>query len=158
MTTKEFLYKVSTCGPLGEMHGGGIVASLIAIPTVIVFRLFYWLSPNLHLFAQSIFFLASVLAMYATLCFFKEKDPSIIVLDKVIGLSIAYCCLPVNIKLYIVGFLLFHIAGILLPWFIKRTWKYDLCELPHVLGVVVSDVVAGISVHILLRIIAWLGR
>lgn len=158
MTIKEILYNISTCGPLGAMHGGGLIASLLAIPLVLVCQLLNWISPNIHLVLHGLALTIAILAMYATLRMIGEQDSSVIVLDKVIGLSIAYCCIPLSIKLYVIGFLLFHLGNVLFPWIVAKTWDVHINKYPHIFGILASDLLAGIAVQFILRIVAWLAH
>ena len=158
MSIKEILFEISTCGPLGKMYGGGLIASLLAIPLVFICQLLNWLSPNVHLVLHGVALLVALLAMYVAARIPNEYDSSAIVLDKVIGLSIVYCCIPFSVKLYVIGFLCFHIGNIILPWAIAKAWDFHLDQLPNVAGIIASDLLAGISVHLLLRIVVWLAH
>ena len=47
MNLRETCYKVATFGGLGEWLGGGVLASVAAIPIVLIGRLVYYLMPSL---------------------------------------------------------------------------------------------------------------
>ena len=81
------------------------------------------------------------------------KDPSIVVVDEIIGQMITFFLIPVaalgSIKVMIVGLILFRIFDIWKPWPVNK------CEdMPGGLGIVLDDVAAGIYANIILQI--WL--
>lgn len=158
MSIKEIFFSIATCGPLGTMHFGGLLASLLALPIVFLGSMLYWFNPALYYVFLGIALLLATLAIYITLTMPSEQDSSVIVLDRVIGLTLVYCSLGLTIKLYAVGFALFHITNFILPWMLAKIWDIHLNLLPSVIGIVAGDVLAGITIHILLKLIMWLAH
>lgn len=152
------LLRISTCGPLGEMRGGSLLASLFAVPLVFILRLINWLSPHIDFILYAMLMLLCVLSLYVAARALSDQDTSVIVLDKMLGLSIAYWCIPFSFKIYAMGFLLFHCVNFMLPMLIAKTWDIHIDRFPHVIGIIASDVLAGISIHFLLRIVVWLAH
>lgn len=165
MKIREFFFNIATCGSLGAMPGGGLIASLLAIPLTLMTHLVHWLNPFSYWVILGIIFLIGVLSIYITMSMSIDQDFSVIVVDKVLGLLIAYCCIALSLKLYIAGFCLFHIANILVPLVLTRAYdivnNYRLSSfgrLSQLVAIMARDILAGISVHILLRIVVWLGH
>jgi len=75
-------------------------------------------------------------------------DPSIVVIDEVLGMGISLLFLPRNFWLFFIAFLLFRVFDILKPPPINLSQK-----LPAGWGIMIDDVIAGfyalIGVHII---------
>lgn len=69
----------------------------------------------------------------------KDKDPSRIVIDEVVGQWIALLGSPFNVYYLVSGFVIFRIFDILKPPIVK---KYE--KLPHGWGIMVDDIAAGL--------------
>ena len=69
----------------------------------------------------------------------NDHDPSEIIIDEVIGMSIALFMLPHNLILYLLAFFIFRILDIFKPSFI-----YEIQKLPYGWGIMLDDVIAGI--------------
>jgi|GEM_PF-4372587 len=158
MSIKEIFFSIATCGPLGAMRFGGLLASLLAIPVVFLGFMLHWFSPTLYFAFLGIALIVALLSIYITLTMPSEHDSSVIVLDKVIGLALVYFSLALTIKLYAVGFVLFHMTSFILPWALSKIWDIHLNQLPNVIGIIAGDVLAGIIVHILLKMTIWLAH
>jgi phosphatidylglycerophosphatase A len=158
MNLKELCLKISSCGPLGTMRGGGLIASLGAVPFLMITCALSVMSPYIgHLFA-GVFLAVALIAVFIALNIQEPKDLSVIVIDKTVGMALAFCCIPVSLKLFVVGFILFHVANIILPMFLMKTWKFDLDALPSIAGVFSGDLLAGAVVQLTFRLILWLAN
>ena len=65
-------------------------------------------------------FLSTIVAFHCiqqSLHYFKQKDPSEIVIDEYIGCLVTFCALPVHMNSLILGFLLFRFFD----------WMYSFC-------------------------------
>lgn len=88
---------------------------------------------------------------------FNKKDPRYVVIDEVVGILISFMFLPFDIRLLVVGFLIFRLLDTLKP--------YPACvfERRHGgIGIMGDDIVAGIYTNIILQVffrltslIAW---
>jgi len=76
------------------------------------------------------------------------KDPSITVIDEVVGYWITLVFVPFHIYTFIAAFILFRIFDISKPLFIRK-----LEELPYGFGVMADDLLAGIYANIVLQIL-----
>ena len=69
----------------------------------------------------------------------NDHDPSEIIIDEVVGMSIALFILPHNFILYLLAFFIFRILDIFKPSFI-----FTIQKLPYGWGIMLDDVIAGI--------------
>ncbi len=79
------------------------------------------------------------------------KDNRRITADEVLGILITFLFLPINLKILILGFLLFRFYDIFKPPFIKKVEK-----ITGALGVILDDLLAGALANITLRVILLL--
>jgi phosphatidylglycerophosphatase A len=145
MTKKNlFMVKLSTLGPIGKLPASGTFGSLCALPFVYVCADFWWYP----LFVVVSFYLAKYIIDHA-LPYFKEKDPSEIVLDEWIGCLVIFVFIPLNYKTVFISFLLFR--------FFDST-KYcgvGLMEkIPGALGIIADDYYAALLAALVVRL--WL--
>lgn len=81
----------------------------------------------------------------------KGHDPSIIVIDEVIGMLIAVFAIPKTIPYLIAAFILFRLFDIVKPFPINKSQK-----IPYGWGIVIDDVIAGIYANIAIQIFMFL--
>jgi phosphatidylglycerophosphatase A len=79
------------------------------------------------------------------------KDDGKIVIDEMAGQLLAYYTLPLNIAVLIGGFILFRIFDITKPWLIDKVQ-----ELPSGWGVMLDDILAGLTALIILKLIIFI--
>jgi len=77
----------------------------------------------------------------------QKKDPSEIVIDEVVGLSVALAFVPLSWQTYLAGFLLFRLFDVLKPF--PARWFQD--NLKGGWGIVLDDVMAGLYVCLLIH-------
>lgn len=158
MKIREICLKISSCGSLGTMRGGALIASLGAFPFLLIISALNVMSVHIgHIFMVTVLAIA-FLAVFIALNMQDGSDSSIIVIDKAVGMALAFCCVPVSFKLFAVGFILFHVANIILPTVIKKTWEFELDALPSVAGIFAGDLLAGAVVQLVFRLILWLAN
>ncbi|MCX5707049.1 MAG: phosphatidylglycerophosphatase A [Candidatus Omnitrophica bacterium] len=78
----------------------------------------------------------------------QTKDPRYIVIDEVCGMLLSFLFIPYDIKLVIIGFLLFRILDTLKP--------YPAGSLERVrgsVGIMSDDIIAGLYTNIILQIV-----
>lgn len=78
----------------------------------------------------------------------NKKDPSVVVIDEVVGYLITMCFVPFTIAAALIGFFLFRLFDILKPFPIRRFEK-----MPGGWGIMMDDVLAGIYASVMLRVI-----
>ncbi|MGM0499668.1 MAG: phosphatidylglycerophosphatase A family protein [Bacillota bacterium] len=79
------------------------------------------------------------------------KDDGKIVIDEMAGQLLAYYTLPLNTAVLIGGFILFRIFDITKPWLIDKVQ-----ELPSGWGVMLDDILAGLTTLIILKLIIFI--
>lgn len=117
--------------------------------------LFYLLKPA----GLAIYFLSIFLIMFLGLLttgktekLLNKKDPSCIVIDEVMGMLIALSFMPADLKITILGFIIFRILDMFKPYPAIR-----LQNLHGAIGVMGDDLVAGIYTNIVLQVILKLA-
>lgn len=79
---------------------------------------------------------------------FGRKDSSHIVIDEVAGMLITLLFIPYDLKLVLIGFLMFRIFDTVKPFPANK-----LQELKGSTGVMIDDIIAGIYANLVLQII-----
>lgn len=155
---KKLCFNISTLFGLGERFYGPFIATIIALPFVLLLDLlskliseqyFFWFFCSLLLFSLLIILLA--------LSFVTDKDKATIVLNNTIGMIFVFIGIPLRIKLIITGFVSFHIFAFLAPFILYRIFKCRAENLPSYLAPLFADIIYGISTNIFLRLILWLA-
>lgn len=77
------------------------------------------------------------------------KDPGIVVIDEVVGMWVSLLFLPLTPAVAGLGFLLFRLLDIIKPYPARQ-----FEALPEGLGIMADDVMAGIYVNLVLRVIS----
>ena len=81
-----------------------------------------------------------------------KKDPGCIVIDEIAGMLVTLAGLPFNFFTVVMGFVLFRLLDIFKPFPIRYLER----KIPGGAGIVIDDLVAGITANITLRIIVYL--
>lgn len=144
----KFFKFIATLGPVGYFPAPGTVASIIAIPAMMLIRS-YIVNDMWYLSFSVLFCLLSILLINGCLQNFKRaNDPSEIVLDEVVGVIITFWAIPITTQSIIIGLILFRFFDILKLGWIKKAEK-----LVGGWGIVFDDVVAALISNVLLRLI-----
>lgn len=153
---KEICFNVATFGKLGEWWIGGFLSTVAAFPILFSGRLLYDVSPNLFWWSILVLFILSFVSIYLALNVISDEYPSVIVLDKVWGMIVAFAYIPLQWKLILFGFVLFHLINFLRPLLFCKTLGKKIDELPFHLGVIVGDLVSGLICNLFLQLIVWI--
>ena len=150
---KRYALNLATLGRVGHWPTGSFVASLLALPLLACGRLVYLVSPAaMHVFSF-VTILLFLLAMQLGMTARTDDDPAI-VLDRTLATMLAFAGIAFSLdywRLIIFGLILFHIFNLLLSY--VRVRRIETLEaLPGVLGMVASEVIAGLLVNIILRL------
>lgn len=123
----------------------GTYGTLIAIPIYVVLSSFdlatYWIT------FMSLFLIGILICKKATELLGVQDHPSI-VWDEIVGYLITMYSIPQNWTLVLAGFILFRVIDIYKPWPIRTIEK----TVKGGLGIMLDDVVAGVSANIILQI------
>lgn len=79
---------------------------------------------------------------------FQREDPSQVVIDEVAGQLVTFAFTGVSVGGIAIGFVVFRILDVIKPWPCGR-----LESLPHGVGIVADDVMAGLYGNLLLQIL-----
>ena len=125
----------------------GTVASLL----ILILFPFY---PSIT-FLEHFFFILVILILgiwsSSKLTTDQNKDPSIVVIDEMVGMLIALVACPKNVPAFVIAFLLFRFFDIVKPFPINMAEK-----LPQGWGIMMDDVVAGLYAFFLLQLLLLL--
>ncbi len=129
-------------------RGPGTAASLAALAIAIFLHVFCG-AGRLVLLALILALLApAIWASTVTARTLNKQDPSIVVIDEVLGLWVTLLGSTVLVwKAFLAGFLLFRLFDIWKPWPVRR-----LENLPEGTGIVADDVAAGLYGALILYI------
>ncbi len=144
---------LATLGRVGYWPSGSFVASLLAFVLLCVGRLVYLASPTAMYVLVAITIVVFLLAMQLGLSVHTDQGPRI-VLDRTLGTMLAFAGIAFSFeywRLIIFGLLLFHLFNLLLSYVRFRSVE-ALENLPGVIGLVASEVLAGLLVNLILRL------
>ena len=144
---KIFHYIVATGGGVGFFPlAPGTAGSIISLLLVYVFSP---ISPYILLLFILLFFF---LGVYSSSQVEKDRghDPSIVVIDEIVGMGIGLLFLPRNLLLFVLAFILFRVFDIFKPPPINVSQK-----LPLGWGVMMDDVIAGIYTLIITQFLRF---
>jgi phosphatidylglycerophosphatase A len=154
---KEFCFHLSYYNGIGDWRTGSFVASLFSIPLIYLLRAFHSFSSIFFYTVSFILFLLILIVIQMALHHITDKDSSVIVLDKTLGMAIAFFGISFNFKFVLVGFCLFHLLLLTLPILTCWSCKIDLDSLPGVVGIVASDLIVGLVINLFFRFSLWLA-
>jgi len=152
---KKICFYLATCGYLGEWWLGGLVASVFAIPLILLFQSIYWLSPTIFWWFLVAVVVLLLITVQMAVMFDNERAARVVVLDKIVGVMIALAGVPLKWRVIFFGFILFHILNAVQPsnWYRKIVRSIE--KLPGLFGIFGAELFAALLVNISLRLIAW---
>lgn len=128
----------------------GTVGSLATLPFVYVLHVTYgWQA--VALFAATAFLVGTIATEYYIKKRATNLDPKEVVIDEVVGQSIALLFVTPGIYGYVVGFVLFRLFDVIKPWPVSFADK----KIKGALGVMLDDVLAGF-LALLLPLVCYL--
>lgn len=130
----DFVLFLATLGPVGYAPFSGTVASMFAFFVLAPIRFF--MGNFYYLFLSGLLVVGYYVTVKA-LDYFKGRDPSIIVIDEVVGVAFALAFVTVSFKTFLFTLILFRFfdgSKLTLRWAEK---------LPGVYGVMGDDILAG---------------
>ena len=115
------------------------------------FVVFIWFFiPNIPMLHLAILFVHMSLGFYFCYLFSikknKDKDPSFIVIDEIVGMMISLCLIPKVFSAYLLAFILFRFFDILKPSIIDRVQNLE-----YGIGIMADDIIAGIFSLLIVR-------
>ena len=134
--------------PFASGTAGALVGLLAWWPLSLVSSDIYWQ----YIFLPLLILLTTWLGAIASKKLEPEwgEDPSLIVIDEVVGMWISLLFIPFQWQYFLIGFLLFRLFDIWKPLGIRR-----LEAVGEGWGVMLDDVLAGIYSNLLLQLIVY---
>ena len=129
-------YSAIAPGTVGTL--GGVIFYL-----VLYFSRASWIVYIIIFFVLCFF---GILASTKAEAYFKEKDPSPIVIDEVLGYLVTMFMIPLSWPIFLIGFILNRVLDIWKPFPADRAQR-----LSGGWGIVVDDLISGLYTNFLLR-------
>ena len=158
MNLREYCLKLAELGPVGEMFGGTLIATSYAFVCMVLGKFIYWVSPALSYSLFAILLLGGLIVLQLALGAISEKDVSVIMLDKFLGIFIAYAGISlefVHWKLFAGAFILFHILLLLKPLLFYPRFMHRLTQFPGAIGLLADDVIFALLVNLFMHFGMW---
>lgn len=128
--------------PLAPGTAGTVVGLVLFLPLS-------WLPPLGQLAATVLTFGLGLFVSTHVCRRLAIKDPGIVVIDEVVGMWVSLLFLPLTPAVALLGFLLFRLLDMIKPYPARQ-----FEALPEGLGIMADDVMAGIYVNLVLRVIS----
>lgn len=126
----------------------GTVGSAAGVVLCVALRLGGWTSAE-WLVVVALFLVGSWASREAERHFGRD-DPGPVVVDEVMGQLLTTLFLPLSLTGILVAFVVFRLLDIVKPWPAGR-----LEDIPHGVGVMADDAMAGIYGNLAMRLLAW---
>lgn len=127
--------------------GQGTLASFLVCLIYLLFR-FLFQSYPFEFFSLLVVMVTSFALAPRISVIWKERDPSCVVIDEVVGMMLSLLFLPKNSTVILVAFVVFRFLDISK---FPPINVFDKIKSPY--GVVLDDVVAGIITNVLIRVL-----
>ncbi len=135
---------------LGRMpFSPGTFGTIGAIPLVYGLAC---LGPIPYMIGTLVFIVFAIFVAHAYETMHGEHDSSQIVIDEVAGFLVTMTWVPLTLKMWFAGFVLFRLFDIVKPFPIS----YLDQRIEGGFGTVIDDVAAGLAANVILQL--WLGR
>jgi phosphatidylglycerophosphatase A len=141
----KILKWIATLGPIGYLPAPGTMGTIAALPLAYGISC---MSTPWQLVIITLLFCISYFVIGGALKYFRNFDPSQIILDEVIGTLVTFCGMTYSPFACIIGFVLFRLLDIFKPFGI-----HHLEKIPGSFGILIDDVAAGLLAHLILRLL-----
>jgi phosphatidylglycerophosphatase A len=146
---------IATLGSLGWWPFGAFLGSSLPIPLLLLFRSLYWVSNVVFIWVIALSVVSCLVIVHSALRREPPVSPHAIVLDKMVGVMIAFIGIQLRWRVIFFGFLLFHFLNFIRPFHWYKRIEEVLEKFPGVLGIFLGDILSGVLVNLFLRLIAW---
>lgn len=127
--------------PIVPGTAGSAVGALLFVPLAAC-------APAWQLAAAVLVFFAGVAASARVARRSGQEDPSVVVVDEIVGQWLTYTALPFTLTSAVAGFVLFRIMDVVKPWPARQFESF-----PGGWGIMADDVMAGLYAHLALRLV-----
>ena len=156
----EFALRIAMCGKLGQTIGGSIIASLFALPLLLVGRIVWKFSYSWFMVGTVLLFGICCGIIQLALGAISDQSPSSIVIDKVLGMLIALAGISFSFrywKILLIAFVLFHVLNLFArPLFLFNSFFAKIDAMHNVIGIVSIDLFFGVMTNIIIRCVMLL--
>lgn len=157
---REFFVKIASLGLLGELYVGGIVASLLALPTIYFLKFVNNGNPIFWTL-----FLGIIILSYVSIWFSLKENEHKIVINKFVGGLVAFFGIPLTLKVSLAGLIFFNILMFILPVYVFIAGPHASQDLhgdtnhihSNFLKIIITSLMSGIIVNVFLRFTLWLA-
>lgn len=156
---KNISNSIATVGPLGRLPFGGALTVIVSLPVVYCVNFLVTSFPALYPWIQLIILAIAVLAVFIAQRMNEHPDglgKNLIVVNRIIGMVLAFSGLYLNLKFLITGFGLYFLFRHVTPILILRYMGIDLYRGARVASIFLVDCLAGLAVNFVFRFIFWL--
>lgn len=151
---KKICKGIASCGIPQRVPFSDVIGSVLAFPLLIMFHLIHSISQHASYGLLACFIAVSIVALLVTLKTSQEQPA--FVMDKVIGLALAFVDVPLNIRLALVGFVMFHATRYFFPLMIKRLLNVNFDEwIGHGVTIFCYSILTGLVVNGKLHLMLW---
>lgn len=154
---REYSFNFATLGGLGSWFGGGLISSALAFPLILVLRFFADMTPHFFYWLVASLFTFYVMVIFLAVGFISDRFPSEIVLDRIVGLTIAFWSIPIHWKLMVVGLLSFHLINFFRPFVFYKILEEKIEKFSFGLNIIVGSILSGIILNIFMRMAVWIS-
>ena len=150
MNKTFFLRNIATQGAVGYGQAPGTLATIMTIPVVYFFGIHSFTTSWYYFVFVGLFFLFGLYAIKHALPFFKDTDPSAIVIDEMAGFLLVFAGVCVTWKTLLIGFILFRLLDIYKPLGIGH-----LDNMHGPWGIMLDDLVAALVSNGVLQLLLY---
>ncbi len=152
---KEHCYKIATLGRIGRWWFGGIIATIFAFPVIVLGKFIYEFSSTFFYWSTGITLIISFLIVWIATKHISTQYSANIVIDKVIGMCVAFFFVPLHWKMILFGFILFNVINFLRPILFRKSLGDNIEKLPLGVGIISGDIISGITSNLIMQLIIW---
>jgi len=148
----------ATFGPIGYYPFAGVINVLLSIPIVLVVDSLVWAIPWVYPFLYVALFVLTTLILLVTLHRDREEvlPRNVMMINRVLGLLFVFSGIAVNVKLLVVGGVVFLALRHFIPRLLLQYASINLMHWPALIHLLFIDVFAGLSVNFMFRFVFWL--
>ncbi len=148
-----------TLGSIGFMPFGGVLALCVGLPIAIFLDVVVWTLPSVYpgVYLVLAAIVALLIAFYLRETYTHQPAYHAIVVNRVLGFSLALSGISIHLKFLLTTFILYLILRFFLPRLLMRYAMLDVNRLPAVLALLVVDVGVGFLINFFFRFAFWLS-
>lgn len=152
---KEYFTRIASFGPIGDSVFGKIIASVLALPAIMFLN---FIDERASTLFWLFVFVVLLMDIFAVLFSLKENENRIVI-NSFVGAMLAFYGIAFNIKLGLIGLVLFHVFSFALPFFVFHGVNaFEEREPLKFIRIIVVSLLAGVAVNLFLRFVLWIVK